>query len=193
MWLCAASVFKNTMQKSTNVVPGNKTASFRSIKSIKINIFYIIYNTYKIRYIQSVDGSWPVLAHFGAFPWDSFPPLLFRDFVIPLVWEALTYSKILSLQFSRVRKFVSKKKKNRHFFKNFRKLLKNFHLFLDEKMKILTRPGNPQPRPWRPQTPPKFLRRVHKIFKKNPDASQSFYGATLKFGNASFEILSSWN
>ena len=34
-----------------------------------------------------------------------------------------------------------------HFFKNYRKCLKNFHLFLDEKMKILTLPGNPQPRP----------------------------------------------
>ena len=122
--------FKNLFSNSgnplvadkTDVVPGNKTASFRSIKSIKINIFYIIYNTHKIRYIQSLDGSWPVFAHFGAFPWDSFPPLLFRDFAIPLVWEALTYSKILSLQFSRVRKFFSKN----NFFDIFSKISEKF-------------------------------------------------------------------
>ena len=105
----------------TDVVPRNKGASFRSIKSLKINIFYIIYNTYKIRYIHSLDGSWPALAHFGAFSWDSFPPLLFRDFAIPLVWEALTYSKILSLRFSRLRKFFSKKK-----FDIFSKKFENF-------------------------------------------------------------------
>ena len=44
-----------------HVVPRNKGASFRSIKSLKLNIFYIIYNTYKIRYIHSLDGSWPAL------------------------------------------------------------------------------------------------------------------------------------
>ena len=40
-----------------------------------------------------------------------------------------------------------------------------FPSFLDSKMKILTRPGNPQARRWRLQTPPKFLRRVHKFSK----------------------------
>ena len=122
--------FKNPFSNSgnplvadkTDVVPRNKGASFRSIKSLKINIFYIIYNTYKIRYIHSLDGSWPALAHFGAFSWDSFPRLLFRDFAISLDWEALTYSKISALQFSRVRKFFSKK----NFFDIFSKISENF-------------------------------------------------------------------
>ena len=132
--------FKNPFSNSdnplvadkTDVVPRNKGASFRSIKSIKINIFYIIYNTYKIRYIHSLDRSWPALAHFGAFSWDSFPRLLSRDFAIPLVWEALTYSKISPLQFSRVRKFFSKKKFST-FFQKFPINSKKFPSFFGRK------------------------------------------------------------
>ena len=44
-------------------------------------------------------------------------------------------------------KILFEKKKIRSFFKNFRNFLKNVHLFKDEKMKILTRPANPQLRP----------------------------------------------
>ena len=174
------------------MVPGNKGASFRSIKSIKINIFYIIYNTYKIRYIHSLDRSWPALAHFGAFSWDSFPRLLSRDFAIPLVWEALTYSKISPLQFSRVRKFFSKKKFST-FFQKFPINSKKFPSFFGRKNEnsdaswqssaaSLTSTDVPiisTPRSWN--------------FQKNPGAPQKFYGATLKFRNASFGILSSGN
>ena len=177
--------FKNPFSNSgnplvadkTDVVPRNKGASFRSIKSLKINIFYIIYNTYKIRYIHSLDGSWPALAHFGAFSWDSFPRLLFRDFAISLDWEALTYSKISPLQFSRVRKFFSKKKFST-FFQKFPINFKKFPSFFGRKNEnsdaswqssaaSLTSTDVPiisTPRSWN--------------FQKYPDASQKFYDAT---------------
>ena len=134
--------FKNPFSNSgnplvadkTDVVPRNKGASFRSVKSLKINIFYMIYNTFKVLYIQSLDETGPVLAHFGAFSWDSFPRLLSWDFAISLDWEALTYSKISPLQFSRVRNLFFENKFREGFLKFLRKVAKN-HSFPFRKCK----------------------------------------------------------